>query len=58
MPLRLNTHKFNFIYAEWATNTIPERGIRPADLLQPSNHLAPNLGQTQISKKQQGDSYV
>nr|DAR68240.1 MAG TPA: hypothetical protein [Caudoviricetes sp.] len=30
MPLRLNTHKFNFIYAERAENKIPERGIIPA----------------------------
>nr|DAI54554.1 MAG TPA: hypothetical protein [Bacteriophage sp.]DAN36655.1 MAG TPA: hypothetical protein [Caudoviricetes sp.]DAN58264.1 MAG TPA: hypothetical protein [Bacteriophage sp.]DAS14913.1 MAG TPA: hypothetical protein [Caudoviricetes sp.]DAU13060.1 MAG TPA: hypothetical protein [Bacteriophage sp.] len=44
MPLRLNTHKSNFIYAEWAENTTPERGIIPADFWRFTNHSAPYYG--------------
>nr|DAR18336.1 MAG TPA: hypothetical protein [Caudoviricetes sp.] len=35
--LRITT----FIYAEWATNTIPERGIRPAYFGRFLSHSAP-----------------
>nr|DAY33735.1 MAG TPA: hypothetical protein [Bacteriophage sp.] len=45
MPLRLNTHKSNFIYAGRAENTTPERGIIPAvSFGRLSNHPAPLTG--------------